>query len=84
MRWPSTHRCQSSYHRSPDFCDTCHDVSNPVTGDLAHNNGAQFPLLAGTFSGVLGSPVEGKAAFNNFPYAYGVVERTYSEFKASL
>ena len=75
---------KSSYHRSPDFCGTCHDVSNPVTGDLAHNNGAQIPLLAGTFSGVLGSPVEGKAAFNNFPYAYGVVERTYSEFKASL
>ncbi len=75
---------KSKYHRSPDFCGTCHDVSNPVTGDLAHNNGAQFPLPAGTFSGVLGSPVNGKAAFNNFPYQYGVVERTYSEFKSSL
>lgn len=75
---------KSNFHRSPDFCGTCHDVSNPVTGDLAHNNGAQFPLQPGTFSGVLGSPVEGKAAFNNFPYAFGVVERTYSEFKASL
>lgn len=74
---------KSDYHRSPDFCGTCHDVSNPVTGDLAHNNGAQFPLRRGTFSGVLGSPVDGKAAFNNFPYAYGIVERTYSEFKAS-
>ena len=75
---------KSNFHRSPDFCGTCHDVSNPVTGDLAHNNGAQFPLVPGTFSGVPGSQVYGKAAFNNFPYAYGVVERTYSEYKASL
>lgn len=74
----------SKFHRSPDFCGTCHDVSNPLTGDLAHNNGAQFPLMRGTYSGVLGSPVEGKAAFNNFPYQYGVVERTYSENKASV
>ncbi len=74
----------SKFHRSADFCGTCHDVSNPVTGDLAHNNGAQFPLARGSFSGVPGSPVEGKAAFNNFPYKYGVVERTYSEYKASL
>ncbi len=75
---------KSNYHRSADFCGTCHDVSNPVTGDLAHNNGAQIPLAKGTFSGVLGSPVGTKAAFNNFPYQYGVVERTYSEYKASL
>lgn len=75
---------KSNYHRSPDFCGTCHDVSNPVTGDLAHNNGAQFPLPPGKSSGVPGSQVYGKAAFNNPPYAYGVVERTYSEFKASL
>ena len=74
---------QSSYHRSPELCGTCHDVSNPVTGDLAHNNGAQVPLDAGTFSGVLGAPIEEKAAFNNPPYRYGVVERTYSEHKAS-
>jgi hypothetical protein len=38
-----------------------------------------MPVVA---SGVLGSPVDGKAAFNNFPYQYGVVERTFSEFKA--
>jgi hypothetical protein len=75
---------QSAFHRSVDFCGTCHDVSNPVVGDLAHNNGAQVPLAPGTFSGVPGSPVDGKAAFNNFPYQYGVVERTYSEHKASL
>ena len=70
---------QSSFHRSSDLCGTCHDVSNPLTGDLAHNNGAQVPLAPGTFSGVLGSPVDGKAAFNNFPYQYGVIERTFSE-----
>lgn len=75
---------KSNFHRSPDFCGTCHDVSNPVTGDLAHNNGAQFPLAPGTFSGIPGAQVYGKAAFNNPPYAYGIVERTYSEFKASL
>ena len=74
---------QSKFHRSPDFCGTCHDVSNPVTGDLAHNNGAQIPLESGKYSGILGSKVETKAAFNNPPYKYGIVERTYSEYKAS-
>ena len=71
---------QSAFHRSEDFCGTCHDVSNPVVGDLAHNNGAQDTAGSVTASGVPGSPVDGKAAFNNFPYQYGVVERTYSEF----
>jgi len=75
---------QSKYHRSADFCGTCHDVSNPVTGDLAHNNGAQIPLPKGKYSGVLGSSIETKAAFNNFPYQYGVVERTYSEYKSAV
>jgi hypothetical protein len=77
---------QSRFHRSRDFCGSCHDVSNPAVGDLAPNNGAQLgqELLAGTFSGALGSPVETKAAFNNFPYQYGIVERTYSEFRAGL
>ena len=75
---------KSDYHRSPDFCGTCHDVSNPVTGDLAHNNGAQIPLEEGSYSGILGGPIETKAAFNNPPYKYGIVERTYSEFKASF
>jgi hypothetical protein len=74
---------QSQYHRSPEMCGTCHDVSNPFTGDLAPGNGAQVPLAPGTFSGTPGTPVDGKAAFNNFPYQYGVVERTYSELKAS-
>jgi len=72
----------SPFHRSGDFCGTCHDVSNPAVGDLAHNNGAQVPLEGG-FSGIPGAPVEGKAAFNNPPFAYGMVERTYSEWKAS-
>ncbi|HUR28712.1 MAG TPA: hypothetical protein VM509_11040, partial [Planctomycetota bacterium] len=61
-----------------------HDVSNPVVGDLAHNNGAQLPLPAGSFSGVLGAPVTEKAAFKNFPHQYGIVERTASEHRASL
>lgn len=74
----------SSFHRQEELCATCHDVSNPVTGDLAQNNGAQTPLQPGTFSGVPGSPVTGKAAFNNFPFQYGVVERTSSEHAASL
>ena len=74
---------KSKFHRTPELCGTCHDVSNPVTGDLAHNNGAIEPLLFGQFSGVPGSPVTGKAAFKNPPYAYGVVERTYSEHKSS-
>jgi hypothetical protein len=70
----------SKFHRSADFCGTCHDVSNPAVGDLAHNQGAQptgEPVVA---SGELGGLVESKAAFNNPPYKYGVVERTYSEF----
>jgi len=75
---------QSKFHRSTDFCGSCHDVSNPAVGDLAHNNGAQVPLAAGTFSGVPGAPVDQKAAFNNFPYQYGVVERTQSEYKSGL
>ena len=75
---------KSNFHRSVDFCGSCHDVSNPAVGDLAPNHGAQVPLEAGKFSGVPGAPVNGKAAFNNFPYQYGVVERTYSEYKAGL
>jgi hypothetical protein len=73
---------QSKFHRDVDFCGSCHDVSNPAVGDLAHNHGAPIPLAAGTFSGVPGSAVAGKAAFNNFPFQYGIVERTFSEHKA--
>ncbi|HZM00920.1 MAG TPA: hypothetical protein VFD43_11780, partial [Planctomycetota bacterium] len=74
---------QSTFHRKAEFCGTCHDVSNSAVGDLAHNHGALAPLAAGTWSGVPGAPVADKAAFNNFPYAYGVVERTFSEHQAS-
>ncbi|MBE9565010.1 MAG: hypothetical protein IMF17_07165, partial [Proteobacteria bacterium] len=31
---------ESKFHRDVDFCGSCHDVSNPVVGDLAPNNGA--------------------------------------------
>jgi hypothetical protein len=80
---------QSQFHRSVDFCGSCHDVSNPVVGDLAPNNGAQQSLASGTFDGQLDTPgnprnIEDKAAFNNPPYKYGVVERTFSEYKAGL
>ncbi len=74
---------KSLFHRSGEFCGTCHDVSNPVTGNLAHNNGSMVPLDPGTFDGVLGGSVDGKAGFNNFPWAYGTVERTYSEWRLS-
>lgn len=73
---------QSEFHRDPDFCGTCHDVSNPVTGDLAHNHGSHQNPDPVTASGVPGSSVDGKAAFNNAPYRYGVVERTFSEYKS--
>ena len=86
---PKHHWDQSLFHRSVDFCGSCHDVSNPVVGDLAPNHGAQQLLAAGTFDGQLDTPanprnIEDKAAFNNPPYKYGVVERTFSEYKASL
>jgi hypothetical protein len=79
---------KSLFHRSVDFCGSCHDVSNPVVGDLAPNNGAQLPLAPGAFDGqlnTLDNPrlITDKAAFNNPPYKYGTVERTYSEYKAS-
>jgi hypothetical protein len=74
---------QALFQRDPALCGTCHDVSNPVTGDLAPSHGAMLALPPGSFSGVLGAPVAQKAAFNNPPYAFGVVERTFSEFMAS-
>jgi hypothetical protein len=30
---------QSRFHRSVDFCGSCHDISNPVVGDLAPTTG---------------------------------------------
>jgi hypothetical protein len=73
---------QSQFHRDRDFCGSCHDVSNSVVGDLAHNNGRQATADSVIASGVVGGPIEDKAAFNNPPYMYGIVERTFSEFKA--
>jgi len=74
----------SAFHRDADLCGTCHTVSNPAVGDLAHNNGVQENLLdPSSFSGVPGSPVDGKAAFNNFPYEYGMVERPSEEWNSS-
>jgi hypothetical protein len=75
---------QSKFHRSADFCGSCHDVSNPAVGDLAPNDGRQPTGDAVVASGVLGSPVTAKAAFNNFPFQYGVVERTFSEHRSGL
>ena len=74
---------QSQFHRSSQICGTCHEVSNPLVGDLAAKNGAQQPLPPGSFSGVPNGPVAQKAAFQNPPYAYGIVERTFSEHLAS-
>jgi hypothetical protein len=73
----------SNFHRSVEFCGTCHDVSNSAVGNLAHNRGTQ-----GTGSEVIADdaadgPVDTKAAFNNLPFMYGVVERTFSEHMAS-
>jgi hypothetical protein len=86
---------ESNFHRDPDFCGTCHDVSNSAVGQLAPNAGTQpgSPLV--DRSEELGYPLnpglpindptvlDGMAAFNNPPYAYGIVERTYSEYKSS-
>lgn len=78
---PAAHNAlQSQYHRSPELCGTCHDVSNPVVGDLAHNNGAQVDL---NYNGGFNVPLGDQVAFKHHPYEYGVVERTYSEHKAS-
>jgi hypothetical protein len=74
---------ESKFHRDRDFCGTCHDVSNPVTGDLAHNQGTQDTADQVIADGTPGAPVAGKAAFNNPPYKYGIVERTFSEYKSS-
>ena len=81
---------KNDFTRSVDFCGTCHDVSNPAVGNLAHNFGAQKEFLATETVVADGSPTESpknfsnKAAFKNPPYKYGVVERTFSEYKAGL
>ena len=75
---------QSAFQRDAGLCGTCHDVSNPVTGDLAPAHGRLgAPLPTGAFSGVPDGPVMEKAGIRNPPYAYGVEQRTYSEWIAS-
>jgi len=68
----------SNFHRDVDFCGSCHDVSNPAVGELAHNHGAQPTADAVNTAGTA------TVAFKNPPYKYGVVERTFSEYKAGL
>jgi hypothetical protein len=75
---------QSLFQRDGALCGTCHDVSNPITGDLAPAHGRLAgPLPAGAFSAAPNGPVTDKAGFQNPPYAYGVEQRTYSEWVAS-
>ena len=83
--WARHQFLQSQFHRSVSFCATCHDISNPAVGDLSPTHGAQDgnSLDTGSFSGEVGSDVTTKAAFNNLPFAYGVVERTFTEHLAS-
>jgi len=85
----------SDFHRDVDFCGTCHDVSNSAVGQLAPNSGAMPGSPTVIKSGEVGYPLnpaltpndpavlDGMAAFNNPAYAYGIVERTFSEYKAS-
>jgi len=70
----------SQFHRDRDFCGTCHDVSNPVVGEMAHNFGAMTTV--GDVHAGSGDPGD-TVAFNNPPYRYGVVERTFSEYKSA-
>ncbi len=61
----------SRYHKSKHFCGTCHDVSNPALANLSLDGtppGPGAPVL----------PSESQPA-----YAYGHVERTFSEFMLS-
>jgi hypothetical protein len=58
-------------------------VSNPAVGDLAPNHGSIAPFT-GAFSGIVNDAlVQNKAALNNPPHTYGIVERTFSEWLSS-
>jgi hypothetical protein len=59
------HAQQSKFHRSPELCNTCHDVSNPITGDFAHNSGAQLDLNS---NGGLNSLLSEKVPLRNRLY----------------
>jgi hypothetical protein len=59
----------SAFHRSANFCGTCHDVSNPV---FTKDESGVYQL----------NPLD-QPSPNMSPHAAGVVERTYSEWLAS-
>lgn len=59
----------SAFHRSSDFCGTCHDVSNPAFDRIA---GADYA------PGPLDQAADSISSLTLFP-----LERTYSEWKAS-
>jgi len=69
---PASHEpIYSRYHKSKFFCGTCHDVSNPVLGNIAY---------AGT------PPGDGTTVLTTEEdpaYSYYHVERTFSEFMLS-
>ncbi len=60
---------ESPFHRSSDFCGTCHDVSNPVFERVA---GADYTV------GPLDQAADSISSLTNMP-----LERTYSEWKNS-
>lgn len=60
---------ESSFHRTSEFCGTCHDVSNPVFTRVA---GADYA------PGPLDQPADSISSLTLFP-----LERTYSEWKNS-
>jgi hypothetical protein len=74
-----------------NMCGTCHDVSNSAVGHFAPNFGAQptaenevitdGPRIHPNPDHLLGTQ-QRYVALNNPPYAYGIVERTYSEWKS--
>ena len=82
---PKHQYMHSKFHRDEDFCGTCHDVYNPVVGHLAPNRGTQHSGDGvNTISTNQVNAPNPHAAFNNPPYKYGIVERTFSEYKAGM
>jgi hypothetical protein len=63
----------SRYHKSKYFCDTCHDVSNPILANLFNNMDGD-PNASPTL------PLETET---NSAFSYFHVERTFSEFMLS-
>ena len=61
----------SRFHKSPEVCATCHDVSNPVLANLE---------ASGRSPGDGGGPLPSEALPG---YALGHIERTFSEFRLS-